>query len=424
MRTLTLSLVAVMVTVGHAHAGIQANGIQANGIQANGIQANGVSYSGLSISSTQISYIGQSTSVFGYSCSHREDVTGVALDNCSACAMTVANADAYCRATAWDSLCVSEAKSTCTLGAGAVLTASFNNGTSAKMKIDSVQQGASSAWNGSVYMNMSDVFYNRLSWVLDHAPNVTGGRLLAGMNSCTNKVINLGGAGYAPDPYCGTASWDGECVAEANAECGTTAAASTVGDSVCGYTGGGTTAIQAVFVPGTFDTHWGAQGNGGRTSSSSSSLFTIACRGVGAIAKCVDFGYKPWLSSRNDQLHQSCVRMVRADYCGDGSSFTRDGQTINVEDANVITADADIQTVTTNPTNMAFDGAWTPAGAQLIGQRQSRSFMTMAYTNESLGTYRNSHPYCQPALTEWISGNWFAAHPQTNGVLITNTGTF
>src|SRR3954469_4612754 len=46
--------------------------------------------------------------------------------------------------------------------------------------------------------------------------------------------------------------------------------------------------------------------------------FAITCT-AGAIGKCVRFGYKPWAAGPDGSsmwdLHQACVRMVRADYC-------------------------------------------------------------------------------------------------------------
>src|SRR5262249_3395803 len=48
--------------------------------------------------------------------------------------------------------------------------------------------------------------------------------------------------------------------------------------------------------------------------------FSFAC--VDAVAaKCLDWGYKPWL---RPDLHQTCVRMARADYCASGASHTVD----------------------------------------------------------------------------------------------------
>jgi hypothetical protein len=51
---------------------------------------------------------------------------------------------------------------------------------------------------------------------------------------------------------------------------------------------------------------------------------SFACTS-GAIGKCIRWGYPPGAAAG---LHQACVRMVRADYGGDGTSHTRDGTLI------------------------------------------------------------------------------------------------
>jgi hypothetical protein len=73
------------------------------------------------------------------------------------------------------------------------------------------------------------------------------------------------------------------------------------------------------------------------------SQFTFACQGY-VLAKCTEMGYKPWASAKECEapdschevplsyLHQSCTRMLRADYCGDGLATTRDGTLIDVTD--------------------------------------------------------------------------------------------
>jgi len=52
----------------------------------------------------------------------------------------------------------------------------------------------------------------------------------------------------------------------------------------------------------------------------------------GAIGKCIRWGYPPWLRSTRRSspraVHDACVRMVRADYGGDGATATRDGTRI------------------------------------------------------------------------------------------------
>lgn len=73
-----------------------------------------------------------------------------------------------------------------------------------------------------------------------------------------------------------------------------------------------------------------------------------------AVIKCDSFGY-----AAHPEHHAACVRMVRADYCGDGTSWTRDGVPINLYDNLGINTDDALWTV---------DAAWSPAGALCIGE--------------------------------------------------------
>lgn len=90
---------------------------------------------------------------------------------------------------------------------------------------------------------------------------------------------------------------------------------------------------------------------------------TFACTN-GVLAKCVRFGYKPWKTVQGRSLrdfHQACTRMVRADYCGNGRSHTKEGTVIDIYDR------ARIQTRT--PTSgMVFEAAWSPDGAVFINR--------------------------------------------------------
>lgn len=59
---------------------------------------------------------------------------------------------------------------------------------------------------------------------------------------------------------------------------------------------------------------------------------SLSVRG-GVIVKCIDWGYPPWSSSEGQQdlalqLHQACVRMATADFCGEGRANTLDGTPI------------------------------------------------------------------------------------------------
>ena len=84
---------------------------------------------------------------------------------------------------------------------------------------------------------------------------------------------------------------------------------------------------------------------------------TMACVD-GAIGKCVVWGYRPWEAGMRD-LHQACVRMVRADYCGDGVGHTRDGTAIDVWDAKGILVREDVP-------GMTLEAEWGPDGATRI----------------------------------------------------------
>lgn len=63
--------------------------------------------------------------------------------------------------------------------------------------------------------------------------------------------------------------------------------------------------------------------------SADAARFELVCTS-GAQGKCVRFGYSP--RQRLD-AYNACVRMVRADYCGDGTSTTGGGTLIDAYDA-------------------------------------------------------------------------------------------
>jgi len=104
---------------------------------------------------------------------------------------------------------------------------------------------------------------------------------------------------------------------------------------------------------------------------------TLACTG-GAIEKCVGFGYRPWANGTscigwsNEQFCwpvslvdylQACTRMIRADYCGNGTSYTVDGTVLNIYDY----LSPPIQSFATNTgENWQFEARWTPDGAMCL----------------------------------------------------------
>lgn len=85
--------------------------------------------------------------------------------------------------------------------------------------------------------------------------------------------------------------------------------------------------------------------------------FSLACT-AGARGKCVMLGYRPWAVTAGGQslrpYFDSCVHMMRADYCGDGVPHTRPGIRVDPWDrAGVQSAIGD----------MPFEAAWGPHGA-------------------------------------------------------------
>jgi hypothetical protein len=88
---------------------------------------------------------------------------------------------------------------------------------------------------------------------------------------------------------------------------------------------------------------------------SDASRFELVCTS-GAQGKCVRLGYAPW---QGLDTFNACVRMIRADYCGDGTSTTRDGTQIDVYD------DRDEQSAAAD-TSFRFEAGWTPEGAVCV----------------------------------------------------------
>ncbi len=122
---------------------------------------------------------------------------------------------------------------------------------------------------------------------------------------------------------------------------------------LCGNDAGGAP-IKAIPLWGTWNYAAGVPGGG--SWSASSSDFTLSCRGA-ALAKCVEFGYKPWQTVDGTSLrdhHLACTRMLRADYCGDGTSWTANGTPINLYDALGIQSDE---------ASWQVDAEWTADGA-------------------------------------------------------------
>ena len=82
-------------------------------------------------------------------------------------------------------------------------------------------------------------------------------------------------------------------------------------------------------------------------------VLTYACES-GVLTKCTRWGYRPW--TLGQAAHDACTRMARADYCGDGVSWTRDGTLVNLYDT------LGVQISDPVP-EMYFEAGWGPRGA-------------------------------------------------------------
>jgi hypothetical protein len=145
----------------------------------------------------------------------------------------------------------------------------------------------------------------------------------------------------------------------------------------------------AIVLAGRWSYAQGVAGGGAHIADAAS--FTFACRGA-ALAKCAEWGYKPWRSVRGVNLapyHQTCTRVVRADYCGDGVSHTQDGQVINLYDNLGVQTD-------TRP--WLGEASWDPNGARAYNLL-NRSHLDLIYRLS-----------CNVPLRLLFDANWEFAH--------------
>lgn len=98
---------------------------------------------------------------------------------------------------------------------------------------------------------------------------------------------------------------------------------------------------------------------------------SIACTSD-ARGKCARFGYKPWKSAVNGEsllpYYRACLRMVRADYCGDDTSHTRTGVAIRMWDA---------VGIRNRPDGARAEASWSPGGATCLRSPRAADVSTI-----------------------------------------------
>ena len=134
------------------------------------------------------------------------------------------------------------------------------------------------------------------------------------------------------------------------------------------------------------------------------SVVYLACR-EGAVGKCVSAGYRPWAtgslctgSARSRKCtdvslkdyHQACTRMIRADYCGDGTPHTVDGTILDVFD--YLNPPVQLQ-----EEKWQMEARWNQYGALCLSQRRHPE-IPFPGCKTRYGTYAQL-PKCEPYTT-------------------------
>jgi ADYC domain len=127
--------------------------------------------------------------------------------------------------------------------------------------------------------------------------------------------------------------------------------------------------------------------------------FTITCTS-GAVGKCIRLGYKPWGEKEGESLwdyHQACVRMLRADYGGDGISHTRDGMAVDIVDRLGIQQPAP----KSGGHAFEFEAAWGPDGAVCVRRTRVAEILS---TQELAERYPHLASRIGPECSETVGG--------------------
>lgn len=118
-------------------------------------------------------------------------------------------------------------------------------------------------------------------------------------------------------------------------------------------------ATTAIAVPGRFEA-----GPAGSFVPGAPGSFTFACTAE-ANGKCIRFGYPPWSKTLGGidlaPYHAACVRMIRADYCGDGSSHTEPDTLVQMFDTAGVNRPRGVL-------YGSFEAIWSEAGALCVAK--------------------------------------------------------
>ena len=182
--------------------------------------------------------------------------------------------------------------------------------------------------------------------------------------------------------------------------------------------------VRAMPLSGSWDESAGAPTGGSHIEDPS--VFTFACEGY-VLAKCAEFGYAPWRSvtecaaggacaSRSlSAFHEACTRLLRADYCGDGTATTRDGTRVDMWDDFGLQDDEEPA--------WSLEAEWTTHGAACVDETR---WPTIEGSGASVKDYILQHcparwqtPGCGGEASTFFTANGFATPLDARALLRT-----
>lgn len=124
--------------------------------------------------------------------------------------------------------------------------------------------------------------------------------------------------------------------------------------------------------------------------------FEISCLS-GSIAKCYRSNFSP---EESLQLFQTCVRMFRADYCGDGRSFTEEGNTI------YFSSNGKNQ----DKPSRKFEAVWGPDGVRCLENARIQTLFDSDFADSICGKKVEKRSNCRDSSINYKEPTIFNWH--------------
>jgi hypothetical protein len=163
----------------------------------------------------------------------------------------------------------------------------------------------------------------------------------------------------------------------------------------CSAAGGGPYSDWMVPVSGVYNTR-------GQRDTSNPTRFTFGCQ-HDVISKCYRWGFKPWLGNDLDDVHASCTRMARADYCGEGKPQTENGTHVVFWDPRTPSSFPKPDASAFAP-NELFEAGWSRFGAVCLSHARWKTLLSLPpgcnLVAPSLQPTGDARDECQPGEKE------------------------